>query len=157
MAGLTRRALVLCKVQANESVDPVPSALLNSLLVSDFSFTANGQILERNFLRDSLSRIPHRMGRIIFEANFTFELKSGVALGAKPEWDAVMRAGGWLLTPTVTSTSIRTAGLKWTASPAGGTGTFTVDLQAGRRSDTRQSQYRSRERRGHDPWNDHRT
>lgn len=131
MAGLTRRALVLSEIQASEGVDPLPSPLLNALLVSDMTFTVNGQVIERQFLRDSLSRIPHRMGRIIMEANFSFELKSGPALGARPEWSPLMRAGGFQETVDGAVTSIRTAALKWSASPAGGAGTFSVDLLGG--------------------------
>lgn len=131
MPGLTRRALILAKVQASEGVDPIPSPLLNALQVSDMSFSVNGQIVERNTLRDSLSRIPHRMGRVVMEANFSFELKSGPALGARPEWSPLMRAGGFQETTAGVTTSIRTAALKWTQSPTGGTGTFYVDLIAG--------------------------
>src|SRR5262245_16281924 len=102
MAGLTRRADILAKVQTAEGDAALPDPLLTVILVQAFTFTANGNLIERNFLRDSLSRLPHRMGRIVYEATFSFELKAGPAVGARPEWSALARAGGFLETVTAT-------------------------------------------------------
>lgn len=93
-SGLTRRAVILGKIQASEGVDPVPVAATDAILVSDFGFSVNGEPIERNFLRDSLSPLPYRQGRKLFEATFSFELKPGSALGIAPEWSPLARAAG---------------------------------------------------------------
>jgi hypothetical protein len=90
----------------------------------------DGQILERNYLRDSLSRIAHRMGVNRMTANFTQELRSGPALGVPAEWVPLLRAGGLQYANTTSIASIRDATLKWTASGAG-TAEFYVELAAG--------------------------
>lgn len=132
MAGaLTRRAVVLAKVQSAEGSAATTSKYLNGLLISNLSFNPDAPPIERNFLRDSLSPLPYRVGRRLMNATFDFELKSGPAAGARPEWSPLMRAAGMQETITATVTSIRTAALKWTVSPAAGAGIFYVELAAG--------------------------
>src|SRR5262245_39325 len=104
-SALTRRAVVLAKIQTTEGVDPVPVAATDAVLVSDLSFTVNGEPVERNFLRDSLSPLPYRQGRKLYEATFSFELKAGSALGIAPEWNILARAAGMQET-IVASTSV---------------------------------------------------
>jgi len=133
MAGqLTKRAVLLAKIQTAEGSAATLDPSLNALLISDLSVNVDGEQIQRNFLRDSLSPLAHRLGRKLFNATFSFELKAGPALGARPEWSPIMRAAGMSETvTTATVTSIRTALLKWTASPVGGVNVFYVDLAAG--------------------------
>lgn len=130
MAGLTRRAVVLAKVQSGEGVDAAPVAPLNAMQVSDLSFAMDGQIIERNFLRDSLSRIPHRLGLNRLTSSFGMELKSGPDTGSTPEWLPLLRAGGMTYANTTTVASIRTAAYRWITTGSG-TGEFFVELAAG--------------------------
>jgi hypothetical protein len=131
MAGaLTRRAVVLAKIQTAEGSAATTSKYLNGLLISNLSFNPDAPPIERNFLRDSLSPLPHRVGRRLLNATFDFELKSGPAVGLRPEWSPLMRAAGMQETVSAVATSIRTALLMWTASVAGPVGSFYVQLAA---------------------------
>jgi hypothetical protein len=131
MAGaLTRRAVVLAKVQSAEASAATTSKYLNGILISNLSFNPDAPPIERNFLRDSLSPLPHRSGRKLINATFDFELRSGPAAGARPEWSPLMRAAGMQETISGTVTSIRTAALRWIVSSAGA-GIFYVELVAG--------------------------
>lgn len=129
-AALTKRAVGLAKIQASQGVDPVPSPYLNAILLRDFSFATEAQVQERDYLRNSLSRLPHALGRKKFTGSFAFELKAGRALGARPEWSPLMRASGFQETVTATVTSRRTAAYRWTASTSGTT-EFYLELAAG--------------------------
>ncbi len=130
MAGLTRRAVVLAKTQTGEGVDAAPVPQLNALLVNDLNFAMDGQIIERNYLRDSLSRIAHRLGVNRMTASFSSELRGSPDTGSTPEWAPLMRCGGMQYANTTTAVSIRTAALKWTTTGTG-TGEFYVELAAG--------------------------
>lgn len=129
---LTRRAVVLADIQSAEGSAATLNPSLHALLVSDLSWNPNGEPIERNFLRDSLSPLPHRQGRKLMEASFSFELNAAPELGARPPWSPIFRAAG--MSETLTSgvvTSIRTAALRWTLSVAGGAGVYWVELAAG--------------------------
>jgi hypothetical protein len=128
--GLTRRAVVLGKIQTAENTPATPSKYLNGLLVSNFNWNPDAPPIERNYLRVSLSPLPHRSGRKLMNATFDFELKAGPALGVRPEWSPLFRAAGMQETLSVVATSIRTALLMWTASVAGPAGSFYVQLAA---------------------------
>jgi hypothetical protein len=131
MAGaLTRRAVVLAKIQSAEASAATTSKYLNGILISNLSFNPDAPPIERNFLRDSLSPLPHRSGRKLINATFDFELRAGPAAGARPEWSPLMRAAGMQETISGTVTSIRTAALRWILSGAGA-GIFYVELVAG--------------------------
>lgn len=133
MAGtLTRRTVALGAVQSAEGAAATPSQYLDGLLISDISYTVDGEVIQRNFLRDALSPLPHRVGRKLFEVTFNFELRGAPRIGARPEWGWLMRAAQMSETfAGAVVTSIRTAALKWTVSPVGGAGVYYVDLQAG--------------------------
>jgi hypothetical protein len=84
--GLTRRAVVLGKIQTAENTPATPSKYLNGLLVSNFNWNPDAPPIERNYLRDSLSPLPHRSGRKLMNATFDYELKPGPALGVRQAW-----------------------------------------------------------------------
>jgi hypothetical protein len=129
---LTRRAVLLADIQAAEGTPATLNPSLHAILVSDLNRNPNGEQIERNFLRDSLSPLPFRMGRLLAEATFGFELRPAPELGARPEWSPLLRAAGMSETLTgATVTSIRTAALRWTLSVIGGAGVFWVELAAG--------------------------
>ena len=130
-SGLTRRAVALGRIQSGEGVAAVLHKGLNGLLLSDLSWTPEAERIERNFLRDAISPLPDQVGRKLFDVTFGFELKSGPAAGTRPEWSPLARAAGMSETISATVTSIRSAALKWTLSPAGGAGKFYADLTAG--------------------------
>jgi hypothetical protein len=62
---LTRRAVLLADIQAAEGTPATLNPSLHAILVSDLNRNPNGEQIERNFLRDSLSPLPFRMGRLL--------------------------------------------------------------------------------------------
>jgi hypothetical protein len=125
-------AVVQAKVQAAEGTGVTPVPELNSILVSDLAWNPNTTIIERPLLRSSLSPIAVRNGRKQAVATFTFELKPGSEIGHRPECSPFLRAAG--MSETVTGavvTSLVSGTYRWTASVAGGSGVFWVELAAG--------------------------
>ena len=72
---LTRRATLLAKVETTYGVDPVPTSLLDAVLVEDPDYSVDVNILERNFVRDDLSPLAIQTGRKIASMTFQTELR----------------------------------------------------------------------------------
>ncbi len=72
---LTRRATLLAKIEATYGVDPVPTSLLDAVLVEDPDYNVDVNILERNFVRDDLSPLAIQTGRKIASMTFMTELR----------------------------------------------------------------------------------
>lgn len=73
---LTRKALVLGKIESTYNTDSVPTASLNAALVSEPDYAVDPTILERNFVSESLSPLGTRVGRKIASLSFGMELRS---------------------------------------------------------------------------------
>jgi hypothetical protein len=72
---LTRRALLLAKVESTYNVDASP-AVTDALLVSEPVYTVDPTVLERNFVRDDLSPLGARVGRKLAGMQFSVEFRS---------------------------------------------------------------------------------
>lgn len=128
---LTRRGLVLAKTQTGSGVDAAPVPQLNAVLTnSGLTYAMDGQVIERNTMRDSLSRIAHRIGVNRMTTSFAVDLRAGPDTGAVPDWLPLLRMGGLQYANTTTVTSQRTAALRWTTTGTG-TAEFFVELAAG--------------------------
>lgn len=73
---LTRRTLILAKVETTYGTDAAPAAATESILVGNPSVEVDGQILTREFVRDSLSPLKHKIGRVLAKVSFTTEVKT---------------------------------------------------------------------------------
>lgn len=73
---LTRRALVLAKVEAECGVDPLPDAANDAVLVSEPDYTIDPQILERDFVSNDLSSFAHVVGRVVSGFQFTVDFRN---------------------------------------------------------------------------------
>lgn len=73
---LTRKALVLAKPEATFNVDPIPTPADNSVLVSDPDYAIDANVLERNFVTESLSPLGVRTGRKLASLSFGVEVRS---------------------------------------------------------------------------------
>lgn len=71
---LTRRAVVRAQIEATYNVPPVLDAN-DGLLVSEPVYTAEPNMLERDFTRDSISRTPSIVGRKTASMTFSTELR----------------------------------------------------------------------------------
>lgn len=96
---LKRKSLILVKIETVSGTDSNPSPALNALLVANVDPKVNGETLERNFDRASLSPLEHIIGSKDLEVTFETELKGslGANLGTVekvPEIDALLLASG---------------------------------------------------------------
>lgn len=72
---LTRRAVLLAKIETTYNVEIVPSASTDAILVESPEFMPDMTVLKRNFARSSLSPLPHVVGRKFGKMHFTTELR----------------------------------------------------------------------------------
>lgn len=94
---LSRKTVLLAKIESNYGTDPTPTVGSNAILCSDPKITPVGDILERDFVTPSLSRYPHITGTRRATVTFTTELKTDGAAGdgtTRPEIDPLLRACG---------------------------------------------------------------
>ena len=76
MSLLTRRAVVLAKVETTRGVDASPVPATDAMLVADPDYTTDLNVLERDFVRNDLSPLGHTIGRKLAGATFTVEMRS---------------------------------------------------------------------------------
>lgn len=90
---LTRKATLLAKKEVSYGVDVVPAAG-DAVLVKDVDIRVIGDELQRDFLRSTLSPLPHQIGERYCELKFTTELKGSGTAGTAPETGALFQACG---------------------------------------------------------------
>lgn len=108
-AKLVRRTLVLAKLESTYGVDSIPTAALDAILVSAPDVSVDGQKLERDFVRATISPLAHRIGRKVVKVSFTTELKSnGSTMNGDTnfalEIDPLFQACGFMPTYTAETT-----------------------------------------------------
>ena len=108
MPLITRRALVLAKIEDTYNVDPTPDPTLDAVLVSDPDYTVDLNVLERNFVRDDLSPLGHVIGRKLAGLSFGCELRSNGSTNSGSVSDApilgrLLRACGYAETGVATT------------------------------------------------------
>lgn len=94
----TRNSVVLAKVEATYGADPTPTPAVNALLVYDLDIKPTGDVVERNFLKASLSQLPFIRGLKYVEVSFKTELKGSGSRGQLPTtgWEgALIQACGF--------------------------------------------------------------
>lgn len=113
MVMLSKRALLLAKIESTYGVDPTPAPGTNAILVNDPKIKVSGEVLQREFARSSLSPLAPVIGMKEVEVSFSTELKGpGTANqgGADdiPEIDPLLQACA--LSPTFTAETTGGAG-----------------------------------------------
>jgi hypothetical protein len=102
---LTRRQVLLAKVEPIVGTDASPSAASNALMVLDGSaVTPGGERVSDNRLSAFLSKQPHGIGMLVSGYTGKHELRGGQATGqavAKPETDPLLLAAGFLVSAIV--------------------------------------------------------
>ncbi|KRW94356.1 hypothetical protein AQY21_20720 [Paracoccus sp. MKU1] len=66
---------MLFKIETQTGVDPVPTAAQDAILVGNPNWTADPQIIERDFVTTDLSNFEHRVGRVVSGFSFEVELR----------------------------------------------------------------------------------
>jgi len=83
---LTRKMVILAKVETQYGQDPTPTPVANALLVKDVTVKPVGELVERDFLRSSLSPLEFLRGMKEVELSFETELKGTGTAGTLPSW-----------------------------------------------------------------------
>lgn len=92
---LTQRAVGLTKIEGTYNVDAVPTPASDAMLVSEPDFTADPTVLTRSFSRNSLSRLPHSIGRKLAGMKFGLEWKGSGDPTVAPKLGRHLRACGY--------------------------------------------------------------
>jgi len=73
---LTRKTIILAKLEATYGTDPIPTTALDAILVGQPTLTVDGELLTRDFVKESLSRESHVVGTKVVNISFPVEMKS---------------------------------------------------------------------------------
>jgi hypothetical protein len=84
---LTRRTVLLAKRETLYGTDPAMAPSVDGVLAYDIEFDIKGEKLERNVLRDSLSKMPHVIGMKECSLTFKTELKGVGAVTSIGNWE----------------------------------------------------------------------
>jgi hypothetical protein len=96
---LTRRRLLLAKVETTAGVDAGPTAASDAILCTEAAFQADLDVIERNFYRNDISPLPRRIGRKLSKITCGVEFKSNGTTGSgtpvPPRLGRLLRACGF--------------------------------------------------------------
>lgn len=102
MPFLTQVGAVFAKIETTPGVDATPTtsgAENDFILAIDAQYSPDFQMIERNYMRPSLSRTPHIMGRQLASLTFTTEVfgtgvaaSTGTEEAATPKWADLLEA-----------------------------------------------------------------
>lgn len=105
MPSLTQVGAITAKIETTPGVDATPSTSTDFIQAIDAQFNPDFQLIERNYMRPSLSRTPHIMGRQLATISFTTEVfATGVAAvttdattqaQATPKWADLFEGCGY--------------------------------------------------------------
>jgi hypothetical protein len=99
---LNRRTIILAKLEATPGTDAAPSGEDAILCNSGVSVTPQGEVIERDVLRDTLSPSGSVIGAKSLDFEISVELKGGGLLAAAvqaPEYDALLQSCGMARQP----------------------------------------------------------
>jgi hypothetical protein len=83
---LTRKTVILAKVETTYGTDSTPTPSANAILVKNVGVRPIGESVERDFYRASLSPLEFVRGMKEYELTFETELKGTGSAGAVPSW-----------------------------------------------------------------------
>lgn len=90
---LTKREVILIKVESAYNTDPVPVAATDAALIANPSWSHEGaRLLDRNVVKQTLDTSQKIYGGSLMSISFDLELKGSGAAGTPPEMAAALRA-----------------------------------------------------------------
>lgn len=93
---LTRRKVLLAKVESTYNTDPTPVEGTDAVLVEDLSWSSAGlKMIERPAVRPSLAALKQVYGGRLLQVTFACEVKGSGAAGTAPEIGQLLRACGY--------------------------------------------------------------
>ena len=105
MVMLTKKTVILAKVETTYGTDPTPSAASNAIMAYDPQVTIVSDMKERYPGNSDLSRFPELRGKSHMELTFSTELKGSGSAGTAPKTSPLYKACG-LGETVVSSTSV---------------------------------------------------
>lgn len=103
MVRLTRKSLILAKIESSYGVDPTPTAASNSIATLNSSIKETFEEVERNVQISSLTRKQSVGAKKFAEVTFTAELIGSGTAGTAPRLGTLLRACA--MSETVTSST----------------------------------------------------
>ena len=94
MVELTRRNLILAKIETVYGTDPTPTVGSNAVRVMDLELKAMKPPIERPVQQENLARRPSQLGEEFYEVNFKVEVVDSGSAGTAPRMGALLRACG---------------------------------------------------------------
>ncbi len=90
---LTRRSVILAKIESTYNTDPTPATSADEVLVENLAWANEGlRMNERPAVRPSLGALQHVYGGRLLAVTFDVEVKGSGTAGAAPEIGALLRA-----------------------------------------------------------------
>lgn len=83
---LTRKTVILAKVETQYGQDATPTVSANAILVKNVEVRPIGEVVERDFIRSVLSPLEFVRGMKEHELSFETEIKGTGSAGATPSW-----------------------------------------------------------------------
>lgn len=105
---LSRKTVILAKIESSYGTDSVPTASANCILIKDPQIKPKGETIVRDFLRASLSPMPVAIGLKEVEVSFKTELRGTGTRGQLPTfgWEGVLFRSCGMSETVAASTSI---------------------------------------------------
>lgn len=89
---LTRNVLLCAKIEATYGVDSVPVPATDAMLVSLPDLNPDGEVIKRDFVRQSFSPIGHVIGKKKIVFSFKMEIKGSGTAGTAPMFGPILRS-----------------------------------------------------------------
>lgn len=102
---LTKKTVVLAKVESSYGSDPTPTAASNAIMAYDPTITLTTDMKKRNPGNSDLTPFPEVRGKTYVEVKFSTELKGSGTAGTAPRLSPLFKACG-LSETIVSSTSV---------------------------------------------------
>jgi hypothetical protein len=108
---LTRKSVVLAKIESVYSTDPTPTGALNSMLVGNLTCTPlDAELIERPIIRSFLGNPDKLLANSATKIEFDVELAGAGTPGVAPAWAALLKACAFAETLNTASVGITRSG-----------------------------------------------
>lgn len=120
MALLTRKRTVLAKIESTYGTDSAPTGSANAMLVKNLSINPiQAELVSRDLIRPYLGNSEQLLAQTFVEMEFEVEYVGSGSVGLAPAFDPLLRACGFVSTPTAVAIGItQTAGTATVTTPS---------------------------------------
>ena len=91
---LTRKTVILLELESTYGTDPVPVAADDGIYAADVEIEPTGEVLERDYYRDTLSKAAPVIGMKEAQLTFKTEIKGSGAAGTAPKIGKLLQGCG---------------------------------------------------------------